>query len=141
MQVMIKFLNSTKKKTLKEQIIDLKLNKFSSLDDFSKKVLFILKNKYRINNIVFIDGGSTFKGCEYRYYLRFKTTSKEIKTINFDDLENIINEKKVNEIKLRRVKNLMNKIFDKAVNSEINMDLWEYQKKRLNKIFAFIVNN
>ena len=37
MQVMIKFLNSTKKKTLKEQIIDLELNKFSSLEDFSKK--------------------------------------------------------------------------------------------------------
>ncbi|AXX95109.1 hypothetical protein [Arcobacter ellisii] len=141
MQVMIKFLNSTKKKTLKEQIIDLELNKFSSLEDFSKKVLFILKNKYKINNIVFIDGGNTFKGCEYKYYLRFKTTLKEIKSINFDDLENIINEKKVNEIKLIRVKNLMNKIFDKAVNYEINMDLWEYQKKRLNKIFALIVNN
>lgn len=49
--------------------------------------------------------------------------------------------KKINEIKLRRIKDLMNKIFDKAVNYEINMDLWEYQKKRLNKIFALIVNN
>lgn len=47
----------------------------------------------------------------------------------------------MNEIKLRRVKDLMNKIFDKAVKYEINMDLWEHQKKRLNKIFSIIVNN
>lgn len=47
----------------------------------------------------------------------------------------------MNEIKLRRVKDLMNKIFDKAVAYEINMDLWEHQKKRLNKIFSIIVNN
>lgn len=63
MQVMIKFLNSTKKKTLKEQITHLQLNEFNSLEDFSKKVLFILKNEYKINNIVFIDGGSTYKTC------------------------------------------------------------------------------
>ena len=104
MQVMIKFLNSTKKKTLKEQIINLELNKFSSLKYFSKKVLFILKYKYKINNIVFIDGGSTIKGCEYKYYLRFKTISKQIKNINFDDLENIINEKNVNQFKIKQFK-------------------------------------
>lgn len=42
------------------------------------------------------------------------------------------------ELKLKRIRNLINSIFDKAVDYKINMDLWEHQQKRLRKIYLEI---